>query len=67
MAKAKINDRIEFPFELDMEPFSQQGLRKQENRSQISAEEPPEYFKYRLSGAVIHMGTADNGHYYSFI
>ena len=28
---------------------------------------PPEYFKYKLRGVTIHMGTADSGHYYSLI
>jgi ubiquitin C-terminal hydrolase len=27
----------------------------------------PEYFQYKLSGIVIHIGTTDSGHYYSFI
>ncbi|CAD8074991.1 unnamed protein product [Paramecium primaurelia] len=69
MAKAKINDRIEFPFELDMFPYSQQGLRQQENRTNnLSVQDnPQEYYQYRLTGVVIHMGSADSGHYYSFI
>ncbi|CAD8161247.1 unnamed protein product [Paramecium octaurelia] len=69
MAKAKINDRIEFPFELDMFPYSQQGLRSQENRTNNSngQDNPQEYYQYRLTGVVIHMGSADSGHYYSFI
>lgn len=28
---------------------------------------PKEYYEYRLTGIVIHTGTADSGHYYSFI
>jgi ubiquitin carboxyl-terminal hydrolase 9/24 len=28
---------------------------------------PSEYYEYKLSGIIIHMGTADAGHYYSFI
>lgn len=28
---------------------------------------PDAYYKYKLKGIVIHMGTADFGHYYSFI
>jgi hypothetical protein len=28
---------------------------------------PQNYFKYRLKGIVVHHGTADQGHYYSFI
>ncbi|CAD8075134.1 unnamed protein product [Paramecium sonneborni] len=69
MAKAKINDRIEFPFELDLLPYSQQGLRQQENRANNSnhQDNPQEYYQYRLTGVVIHMGSADSGHYYSFI
>ncbi len=28
---------------------------------------PREYYEYELVGAVVHTGTADSGHYYSFI
>ena len=28
---------------------------------------PPEYFKYKLRGVTLHMGTAESGHYYSLI
>ena len=28
---------------------------------------PKEYYEYTLSGVVVHTGTADSGHYYSFI
>lgn len=27
----------------------------------------PEYFQYKLTGIVVHMGTTDSGHYYSLI
>ncbi len=27
----------------------------------------PEYYEYRLKGVVVHLGTADFGHYYSYI
>ena len=30
-------------------------------------EYPEQYFKYQLNGVVIHIGSADSGHYYSFI
>ena len=26
-----------------------------------------QYFQYQLAGVVVHQGTADSGHYYSFI
>ena len=28
---------------------------------------PPEYYQYDLVGVVVHTGTADSGHYYSYI
>ena len=28
---------------------------------------PKEYYEYALSGVVVHTGTSDSGHYYSFI
>lgn len=28
---------------------------------------PAGYYKYKLNGCVVHSGTADSGHYYSFI
>ena len=30
-------------------------------------EYPAEYYEYQLRGVIIHMGTADSGHYYSLI
>lgn len=35
------------------------------NREQNSKGE--EYYHYHLAGVVVHMGTANSGHYYSFI
>lgn len=73
MQRLKLNDRCEFPFELDMEPYTQEGLEAIEKRKDpeftdvIDPIHPPEYYKYKLKGVVVHMGTADSGHYYSFI
>lgn len=30
-------------------------------------EQAEEYFQYKLRGVVVHTGSADSGHYYSFI
>jgi ubiquitin C-terminal hydrolase len=68
MAKTKVNDRCEFPIELSLEQFSQQALKRMESRAKEGDVEYPEsYFKYQLNGVVVHMGSADSGHYYSFV
>lgn len=67
MSKVKINDFCEFPMKINVEKFTQYGLRKEENQSTNQEEFPPGYFDYELKGLVIHMGIADSGHYYSLI
>lgn len=116
----KINSRLEFPFELDMEPYTAEGLAWRERRKEKEANKgqntnqngeqevdqdkvkerkeddeegegegeekenkkkpieeeqvegpyqlhPKEYYQYRLAGVVVHVGTAEIGHYYSYI
>jgi ubiquitin C-terminal hydrolase len=86
MVRVKVNDYCEFPTELDMEPFTQEGLSRRERIQKLKEEKgedeaqpliddieaeprkyPKEYYEYALSGIVVHSGTADSGHYYSFI
>lgn len=114
----KINSRLEFPFDLNMEPYTKEGLEwrerakknkggkgkkaddgadgdnnnqedkadkdvdiedaSPEEKPQQQAQEeeqqpgpykihPKEYYEYKLAGVVVHMGTAEFGHYYSYI
>jgi len=80
MAKVKVNDYWEFPTRLNLEAYTQQGLRKAEKAKKTEGEEkqeqgqqeepqeyPTSYFEYKLTGVVIHLGFADSGHYYSLI
>lgn len=82
MAKVKVNDYCEFPMKLNVEPYTQQGLRKaekakkgeeenqdkeKEQKDEPVVEYPSSYFEYKLTGVVIHLGFADSGHYYSLI
>ena len=45
------------------------GLAKRENPELADKPLPHDqsYYEYELSGILVHTGTADTGHYYSFI
>ena len=66
MSKVKINDSCEFPMKINLEKYTQFGLRKKENGLEEEGF-PANYFDFELKGLVIHMGIADSGHYYSLI
>lgn len=73
MKNEKLNTACSFPMELDMEPYTKEGLaRRESNRGLASGEDvpemkPPSYYQYELCGIVVHTGSADFGHYYSYI
>lgn len=78
MRNVKLNDRCEFPMVLNMEPYTKEYIARQEldaanlRMSQDREEDdlpryPPEYYEYALVGIVVHQGSADSGHYYSFV
>lgn len=54
--RRKINDSFEFPEEIDMKPYTI-------DYSETNAE--PDVFE--LVGVLVHTGTAESGHYYSFV
>ncbi|XP_063973678.1 probable ubiquitin carboxyl-terminal hydrolase FAF-X isoform X2 [Diachasmimorpha longicaudata] len=66
----KFNDYFEFPRDLDMEPYTVNGLAKLEGEViDCDYEEVNKgtCTKYQLSGIVVHSGQASGGHYYSYI
>jgi len=73
MTQRKLNDRFEFPRELDMQPFTLEGRPDPARSGSKTDESSPavshdsNYYKYELAGIVIHSGSAQAGHYYSYI
>lgn len=53
---------LQFPWMLDMEPYTARGI---EAREKDEAPLAPQM--YELVGIVVHSGQASAGHYYSFI
>ncbi|KAG2385608.1 hypothetical protein C9374_003423 [Naegleria lovaniensis] len=70
MVNRKINDRVEFPHTLNMEPYTVEGMERKEQRGIYDippAHRQDDYYQYKLVGVLVHSGSADSGHYYSFI
>eukprot|EP01022_Parablepharisma_sp_SALTPOND_P019901 TRINITY_DN3485_c0_g1_i1.p1 TRINITY_DN3485_c0_g1~~TRINITY_DN3485_c0_g1_i1.p1 ORF type:complete len:2266 (+),score=263.03 TRINITY_DN3485_c0_g1_i1:3212-10009(+) len=58
--RRKLNDFCEFPQEIDFYKWTQDG--------QMGKPNPfPKEFRYTLVGVLIHSGSTEGGHYYSFI
>lgn len=74
-ANEKINTRLEFPHDLNLFQYTKEGLKALEEKAaqkdlEVPVEVPQadqEDYKYELVGICVHLGTADMGHYYSFI
>ncbi|RYP38449.1 hypothetical protein DL767_002565 [Monosporascus sp. MG133] len=58
MQRSKINDYFAFPSKIDMQPYTIEHL------SGAASSEPD---MFELVGVLVHSGTAETGHYYSFI
>lgn len=76
----KVNDLYEFPCSLNLKSFSKEGLEKEVNTQgtlfivcdvivleHVFPAHPEECYDYELVGILVHSGTADSGHYYSYI
>ena len=64
----KVYDHFEFPHELNMRPYTKEGLASAEMKEvQPGSVRPDDYYQYRLVGILIHSGSANSGHYYSYI
>ena len=55
----KINDRFDFPQQIDMAPYHVDFLK--------DPDQPNLSDMFELAGVLVHSGTAESGHYYSYI
>ena len=58
LMRSKINDYFAFPTTIDMQPYTIEHLSGREDQ-------PKDTFE--LVGVLVHSGTAESGHYYSFV
>ncbi|XP_078316021.1 ubiquitin carboxyl-terminal hydrolase 34-like isoform X4 [Crassostrea virginica] len=74
MMKEKVNTHFSFPLCLDMSQYMEKNLMgpdklrddDEDDKFLVQSEED-DIFEYELIGVTVHTGTADGGHYYSFI
>ncbi|XP_065207082.1 ubiquitin carboxyl-terminal hydrolase puf isoform X2 [Planococcus citri] len=68
MTKEKVNTHFSFPMRLDMSEYVEKHLIPQKsNELEQNPNDTEENYEYELIGVTVHTGTADGGHYYSFI
>lgn len=58
MMRSKINDEFQFPEHINMAPYTVEHL--------SNPEQPIEPDMFELVGVLVHNGTAESGHYYSY-
>jgi len=75
----KLDDRLEFPEIVNMKPYTVEGVpldpRLKNHPGYVPGTvdgrpvevRPDDYYLYKLRGVIVHYGTADGGHYYSYI
>ncbi|RWS07088.1 hypothetical protein B4U79_12772 [Dinothrombium tinctorium] len=67
MTKEKVNTHFSFPLRLDMSPYLEKNLVPGYGEDIDENDNEEKSNEYELIGVTVHTGTADGGHYYSFI
>jgi len=65
LRRSKINQLCEFPERLNLEPYTKEGLERRSKDPNAPLLEKG--YEYELKGVLVHTGTTESGHYYSFI
>lgn len=60
----KVNSYLSFPFDLDIYPYTVEGRSDEQINVEIKDRDS---YLYTLRGIVVHSGSLDGGHYYSYI
>eukprot|EP01038_Epipyxis_sp_PR26KG_P010058 gene10058-13518_t len=60
--REKVNDSFPFPVELNMLPYTKEGLSHDTESYKAQG-----YYDYELAGVVVHTGTTDSGHYFCYL
>ena len=66
MQRMKVDDFCQFPMILQMDQYTKEGLMNKEKKNSVTMKDPS-YYQFELVGILVHSGTAEFGHYYSFI
>jgi len=70
MRTEKVNKRFEFPLDLDMFPYTKEGIEwksKAKDTERIHKNHDDAYYHFTLVGVVVHSGdNLNGGHYYSY-
>ena len=64
--RSKLNSRFSFPFEINLFPYTLSGL-SGDPETRVDLGQTKLDYNYILQGIVVHSGTANFGHYYSYI
>eukprot|EP00940_MAST-03C_sp_MAST-3C-sp2_P000604 g604.t1 len=71
LRRMKVNDMCTFPPELDMRPYTDVAIDMKRgaaaSTSSSTAHFPRTHFDYDLVGVVVHTGTSESGHYFSYV
>uniref|UniRef100_T1IPZ0 ubiquitinyl hydrolase 1 n=1 Tax=Strigamia maritima TaxID=126957 RepID=T1IPZ0_STRMM len=67
MMKEKVNTHFSFPLRLDMSGYIEKNLMPDQYKVDDCSKDEEDNYLYDLIGVTVHTGTADGGHYYSFI
>jgi ubiquitin C-terminal hydrolase len=63
----KLNDCCAFPMTLDVADYTVEGVANKALPEDERTMRDADYYQYELVGIVVHQGSSDSGHYYSFV